>query len=169
MKRPIDYPWSLSSATVLVGFVICALGSLDVVKAAGWNGIEPFKSNRTDVLQILGKPFSESSTGALRFPVAGGTVLVNFVDDKFVTSKRLRPEIAGTVLEIVLQHDRSSNTPESMDLLKNPNFVHDEMQNTSIFRNAKDGIIYTFFEGKLRSTRYTFTDGQLGRARRTRF
>lgn len=153
---------------VLVGFVI-SVGSLHLVKAASWNGIEPFKSSRTDVLQILGKPVSESSTGALLFTVAGGTVLVSFVDDKFVTSKRLRPEVAGTVLEIVLQHDRSSDTPKSMNLLKNPNFVHDDMQSSSIFRNTKDGIIYTFFEGKLRTTRYIFSDAQLGRARRARF
>ena len=157
MKRPLAYLWSLSGATVLVGFVICALSPSEI-KAAAWNGIEPLKSTRTDVLQVLGKPISESSAGALRFSVAGGTVLVSFVDDKFVTSKRLRPEVAGTVLEIVLQHDRSSDTAESMNLLKNPNFVHDDMQNTTVFRNTKAGLIYTFFEGRLRTTRYTFSD-----------
>ena len=53
-----------------------------------------------------------------------------------------------------------------MKLLKNSAFVRDEKQNISIFRNPKDGIVYTFIDGKLKTTRYTFADGQLVRARR---
>jgi hypothetical protein len=83
-----------------------------------------------------------------------------------VTAKKLKPELEGTVLLIVLQHEHSSDTPESLKLLKNRDFVHDDLQGVSIFRNAKEGIHYTFIEGTLKTTRYTFADGQLGRMRR---
>lgn len=134
--------------------------------AASWNGIEPFKSTRQDVIRILGQPIGESTDGVLRFKVMGGSVQVNFVSDKFVSAKRLRPELAGTVLEIVLEHEHSSETPESMNLLKNKSFVRDETKTSTIFRNMKEGIIYTFIDDKLKSTRYTFADSQLSRARR---
>src|SRR5438105_208698 len=71
--------------------------------AASWNGLEPFKSTRADVIKILGQPIGESTDGVLRFNVMGGTVQVNFVSDNFVKAKKLRPELVGTVLEIVLQ------------------------------------------------------------------
>ena len=76
-----------------------------------------------------------------------------------------KPELVGTVLEVVLQHDRSSDTPESMNLLKNSAFTRDETQTSTIFRNMKQGLIYTFQE-TLKSTRYTFADEQLTKARR---
>lgn len=147
--------------------LLCYAGSLERVKAASWNGIEPFKTRRSDVLKILGKPVSESAAGVLRFDVVGGTVMVSFVDEKFVTSKKLRPDVVGTVLEIVLQHERSSDTPESMSLLKNRDFVRDDGRNASVFRNLKEGIVYTFVAGNLRTTRFTFSSAQLGRARRS--
>jgi hypothetical protein len=135
-------------------------------RAASWQGIEPFKTRRADVLQILGKPISQSPEGVLRFSVSGGSVQVSFADEKFVNAKRLRPELAGTVLEIVLQHEHSSETTESMNLTKNHSFVRDEVRNVAIFRNIKDGIVYTFIDGRLKTTRYTFADSQLTRARR---
>lgn len=134
--------------------------------AASWHGIEPFKTRRAEVLQILGTPISESADGVLRFSVSGGSVQVSFVNEKFVTAKKLRPELAGTVLLIVLQHEHSSETAESMKLLKNQSFVRDEVHNIAFFRNIKDGIVYTFIDGRLKTTRYTFADTQLGRARR---
>jgi hypothetical protein len=134
--------------------------------AASWNGIEPFKTRRDEVVKVLGNPIAESSEGALRFAVSGGSVLVSFVSEKFVTSKKLRPELAGTVLEIVLQHEHSSDTPESLSLLKNKEFVRDEVQNASIFRSNKSGMVYTFVDGKLRTTRFTFSEAQLARMRR---
>jgi len=134
--------------------------------AASWNGIEPFKTNKADVLKILGQPIGESPDGVLRFPVMGGSAQVSFVNERFVTAKKLKPQLVGTVLEIVLQHDRSSDTPESMSLLKNNAFTRDETQTSTIFRNMKQGLIYTFFQGTLKSTRYTFADGQLTKARR---
>jgi hypothetical protein len=156
---------SLVTAIVVVSVLACASFATDV-RAASWNGIEPFKSRRDDVLKILGKPVSESPDGVLRFSVSGGSVQVSFVNEKFVTAKRLRPVLAGTVLEIVLQHEHSSDTAESMSLLKNRDFTRDEVRNISFFRNIKDGIVYTFIDGSLKTTRYTFGDGQLGRARR---
>lgn len=148
-------------------FVVLACTSLTRdVRAASWQGIEPFKTRRAEVLQILGTPVSESADGVLRFSVSGGSVQVSFVNEKFVTAKRLRPELAGTVLQIVLQHEHSSETAESMKLLKNQSFVRDEVRNIVFFRNPKDGIVYTFIDGLLKTTRYTFADSQMGRARR---
>jgi len=136
------------------------------VQGASWNRIEPFKSRRADVVQIMGRPVSEGADGVLRFSVAGGSVQISFVDEKFVTAKKLKPELAGTVLQIVLQHEHSSDTPESMKLLKNRDFVRDNVQSVSIFRNAKEGVAYTFIDGTLKTTRYSFADGQLMRLRR---
>lgn|ERR1700686_1667599 len=156
---------SLLTAIVVVSVLACA-SLVATVRAASWNGIEPFKSRRDDVLKILGKPVSETPDGVLRFNVSGGSVQISFVNERFVTTKKLRPELAGTVLEIVLQHEHSSDTSESMNLLKNRDFIRDDMRNISIFRNIKGGIVYTFIDGSLKTTRYTFADGQLGRARR---
>ena len=151
------------AGVLVMSFLACA--SSAKVSAAPWNGIEPFKSRRADVVQILGQPISESPDGVLRFSVSGGSVQVSFVDQKFVTTKKLRTELAGTVLEIVLQHEHSSDTPESLNLLKTRGFVRDEVRNLSTFRSIKEGIVYTFIDGKLKTTRYTFSDRELGRAR----
>jgi hypothetical protein len=151
-------------ATSVIVFALLLIS--ERAEAASWNGIEPFKSRRADVIQILGQPVGESPDGALRFAVMGGSVQVSFVSDKFVAAKKLRPDLAGTVLEIVLQHESSSDTPESLKLLSNRSFTRDETQSSLIFRNPKDGIAYTFLQGTLRTTRYTFADGQLSRARR---
>src|SRR5262245_4841883 len=103
--------------------------------AASWNGIEPFKSTREDVIKILGKPIGESTDGVLRFNVMGGTVQVSFVSDNFMKTKKLRPALVGTVLEIVLKHENSSDTPVTMKLMDNKAFVRDETKTTTIFRN----------------------------------
>ena len=153
--------------TAGLAFVVFACASLPTeARAASWHGIEPFKTHRAEVLRILGTPIGESADGVLRFSVTGGSVQVSFVNEKFVTTKKLRPELAGTVLEIVLQHEHSSETPESMNLPKNKDFVRDVARTIVIFRNIKDGIVYTFIEGRLKTTRYTFADSQLSRARR---
>jgi hypothetical protein len=156
-----------SLVTAGLAFVVFACASLPTeARAASWHGIEPFKTHRAEVLRILGTPIGESADGVLRFSVTGGSVQVSFVNEKFVTTKKLRPELAGTVLEIVLQHEHSSETPESMNLPKNKDFVRDVARTIVIFRNIKDGIVYTFMDGQLKTTRYTFADGQLSRARR---
>ena len=167
MERFRTYSICSPRATaVLILTVLTAASFGAEAGAAPWNGIEPFKSRRDEVVKLLGKPTGESSEGALRFAVSGGSVLVSFVNEKFVTNKRLRPELAGTVLEIVLQHEHSSDTPESMSLLTNKEFIRDEIQNASIFRSNKWGIVYTFVDGKLRTTRFTFSEAQLARMRR---
>ena len=148
------------------GVLALTLIGTETAFAASWNGLEPFKSTRAEVIKILGKPIGESTDGVLRFSVMGGTVQVSFVSDNFMKAKKLRPELVGTVLEIVLQHEKSSDTPVTMKLMDNKAFVREETKTTTIFRNAKDGIIYTFMEDKLKSTRYTFADSQLSRARR---
>jgi hypothetical protein len=166
MARSIAQRGTSLVAASLV-FVVLACTSLTRdAGAASWQRIEPFKTHRAEVLQILGTPISESADGVLRFSVSGGSVQISFVNEKFVTAKKLRPELAGTVLEIVLQHEHSSETAESMNLPKNKGFVRDEARNIVIFRNIKDGIVYTFIDGRLKTTRYTFADSQLSRARR---
>src|SRR3989440_6447772 len=129
---------------IAIAFVFALILSSAPARAAAWNGIEPFKTRRDEVIKILGAPVGESPDGVMRFNVMGGSVQVSFVNDRFVTAKKLRPELAGSVLEIVLQHDHSSDTPETLKLVNNRLFVKDESKGTTIFRNMKDGLIYTF-------------------------
>lgn len=146
-------------------FAVLLLAISQSATAASWGGIEPFKSRRADVVKVLGEPKGESD-GVLRFDVMGGSVQISFVSERFVNAKKLRPELVGTVLEIVLQHDHSSETPESLKLAQNKSFTRDDRDTSVIFRNLKEGLVYTFSNGALRTTRYTFADDQLGRARR---
>ena len=155
----------LRSLTLAFAVLILLLTVSESAIAASWGGIEPFKSRRADVVKILGEPKAESD-GVLRFDVMGGSVQISFVSEKFVTAKKLRPELVGTVLEIVLQHDHSSETPESLKLAQNKSFNREDRDTSVIFRNLKEGLVYTFANGTLRTTRYTFADDQLGRARR---
>ena len=136
--------------------------------AASWSGIEPLKSRRADVERVLGKPSSEApgEDGTLHFNVSGGMVTVSFVSAKFVANKKLRPEIEGTVLQIVLQHQSSSDSPDSVNLTKNRNFDRQDDHDISIYRNLKDGVVYTFIGGRLRTTRYVPSAEQLVRARK---
>ena len=134
-------------------------------RAGSWQGIEPLKTRRDEVLKILGPPLSEGANGSLTFKVMGGTVSISFVDENFVKTKRLHHDVAGTVLQIILQHENSSDTPESMNLTKHRDFIRDETKEALIYRNLKEGIVYTFLGGKLRTTRYTFSESQIGRAR----
>ena len=155
----------LPRLTLAFAILILLLSVSESAIGASWGGIEPFKSRRADVVKILGEPKSESE-GILRFNVMGGSVQISFVSEKFVTAKKLRPDLVGTVLEIVLQHDHSSETPESLKLAQNKSFTREDRDTSIIFRNLKDGLVYTFANGTLRTTRYTFADDQLGRARR---
>ena len=145
----------------IIAFGFCS----SAVRAASWQGLEPFKSRRSDVLQALGKPLSDPFGGPLTFKILGGTASVSFVDANFVRTKKLQPELEGTVLQIILQHESSSDTPESTGLLKNREFTREETKNALIFRNLKEGIVYTFLNGKLKTTRYTFAENQISRAR----
>lgn len=155
--------WSLvlrfSIAIIALGFCSSA------VRAASWQGLEPFKSRRGDVLQALGTPLSDPFGGPLTFKILGGTASFSFVDANFVRTKKMRPELEGTVLQIILQHESSSDTPDSMGLLENRDFTREEAKEALIFRNLKEGVVYTFLNGKLKTTRYTFSENQIGRAR----
>lgn len=154
------------SLALRFSIAIIALGCFSsAVKAASWQGLEPFKSRRSDVLQALGKPLNDPFGGPLTFKILGGTASVSFVDANFVRTKKMRPELEGTVLQIILQHESSSDTPDSMGLLKNRDFTREEAKEALIFRNLKDGIVYTFLSGRLKTTRYTFSENQIGRAR----
>ena len=133
--------------------------------ASSWRGIEPLKTRRSEVLKILGTPTSEAADGPLTFKVMGGTVTVYFVDQNLVRTKRLRADVGGTVLQIVLQHENSSDTPDSLGLLKNKTFTREDAKEAMIFRDLKDGIVYTFVNGKLKTTRYTFSEDQISHAR----
>jgi len=133
--------------------------------AGSWRGIEPLKTRRADVLKIMGTPVTESADGPLTFKVMGGTVTVFFVDQNLVRAKRLRADVSGTVLQIVLQHENSSDTPESLGLLKNKAYVREDAKGAVIFRDLKEGIVYTFVNDKLKTTRYTFSEDQISRAR----
>jgi hypothetical protein len=157
---------SLRLCVAAIVFVLApALPGL-TVRAASWNGIEPLKTRRDEVVKILGAPTGESPDGIMRFNVVGGSVQVSFVNDQFIKAKKLRSDLAGTVLEIVLQHEHSSDTPETLKLASNHSFVHDATKGTAVFRNMKEGLIYTFINGILKTTRYTFADDQLNKARR---
>ena len=92
---------------VLMGLIL----SSSSASAAPWNGIEPLKTRRDEVIKKLGAPLGETPDGVLRFNVMGGSVQVRFVNESFVKAKKLRPDLVGTVLEIVLQHEHSSDTP----------------------------------------------------------
>src|ERR1043165_1880740 len=114
------------------------------VSAMSWNGIEPLKSRRADVERILGKPAMDQpgEEGTLHFKVNGGTVTVSFVSARFVANKKLDQHLEGTVLEIVLQHDNSSDTPETLNITSNSKFERQDTQVGAIFRNQRDGIVY---------------------------
>lgn len=164
MNTPkLRYRWLINSliAASILSFAVAA-------RASSWRGIEPFVSKRGDVERAMGTPATEGPNGSLNFAVAGGTVSVSFVDQNFVKSKKLRPEVEGTVLQIILQHDSSSDTPESMNLVKNHDFVRDKTKEAVIYRNLKEGIVYTFIGDRLRTTRYTFSEKQIRFARHGR-
>jgi len=160
--KPAAKLFSHLSLVVLLALILSSAS----VSAAPWNGIEPLKTRREDVIKKLGAPLGESADGVLRFNVMGGSVQVRFVNEKFVNAKKLRPDLVGTVLEIVLQHEHSSDTPETLKLADNHSFVKDDIKGTTVFHNMKEGLIYTFIDGSLRTTRYTFADEQLTKARR---
>ena len=157
---------------IVAAAAVALLASLFILspstRAMDWNGIEPLKSRRADVERILGKPLTDQpgQDGTLHFKVMGGKVTVMFVNARFVTTKKLSPDLEGTVLQIVLQHENSSETPESMNLAGNSNFEREDTQGGTIFRNLKDGIAYTFFNKRLKTTRYSPTSRQLGQARK---
>ncbi|HEY0098576.1 MAG TPA: hypothetical protein VGB76_06445 [Pyrinomonadaceae bacterium] len=143
-------------------FACLLTGGAPVTRAEGWHGLTPLKSRRADVERELGKPLTtDTGSGALNFKVAGGMVTVTFVTPKFAQTKKLSPDMEGTVLLIVLQHENSSDTPESVGLVNKSNFSREEKGGMAVYTNQKDGITYTFFNGRLKTTRYAPAADQL--------
>lgn len=142
--------------------LVCLFVNLPTARAAEWHNLEPLKSRRADVERELGKPLlADAASGALNFKVAGGIVTVTFVTAKFAQTKKLSPGLEGTVLLIVLQHDSSSDTPESVGLVNKSGFTREEKEVMTVYTNQKDGITYTFFNGRLKTTRYAPAADQL--------
>ncbi|HEV7860420.1 MAG TPA: hypothetical protein VGO91_17515 [Pyrinomonadaceae bacterium] len=157
----------------VMGRLVIAVALVSILSqaawAASWNNIEPLKSRRADVERILGRPINTEqpgTSGTLRFKVMGGIVTITFVTARFIANKKLYPELEGSVLEIVLQHEHSTDTPESMGLTKNSDFKRQDAQGGSIFLNQKEGITYTFVGGQLKTTRYSPAAQQLAHARK---
>lgn len=169
MNNPNNFRRRVRRVTATVAFAIAAFVILaPSAVAASWNNIEPLKSRRADVERALGYPVENAGGEArvLEFKVAGGRVQVAFVDARFVASKKLRSELEGTVRQIVLVHDNSSDTPESMNLPKNSAFTKEDVKDGVIYRNLKEGIVYTFIGGKLKSTYYVPSSEQWAHARK---
>jgi hypothetical protein len=136
--------------------------------AATWKGLEPFVSKRADVERVLGAPVSDrfAQDGTLEFDVSGGRVTVFFVTPKFAAAKRLPERYADTVLQIVLQHDRATDTPESMNLVKNKSFEYRHDKGVEVYLEPKEGVAYTFVDSRLKTTRYSYSSQQLAKIQR---
>jgi hypothetical protein len=162
-KKAMNNLQSRLTVAASVLFVILLL--VQVNKAASWNGIVPLKSSRADVERILGAPLKaqEGDDGPMQFKVLGGIVTVGFVSPKFAETKGLSKESIGKVLQIVLQHESSSETPESMKLGEKKDFAREEQSGNVIYRNEKDGIMYTFINGTLKTTYYVPALSQLSK------
>lgn len=155
-------------ATTLAGFAALLIFAQATASATSWNNIEPLRSRRADVERALGRPLRDQpgAEGTLQFKVMGGTVTVAFVNARFVANKKLSRDVEGTVLQIILQHDNSNDTPESLGLPDKRGFEREQRQGTTVYSNLREGIIYTFIDGKLKTTRYMPSAEQLGLARR---
>ena len=147
---------------------LAVLLSTGMVRAATWKGLEPFVSKRADVERVLGVPAADrfDEDGTLEFAVAGGKVTIFFVTPKFVTSKRLPAHYTGTVLQIVLQHERAQDTPESMNLVTNKSFKREAHGSVEKYSDDKEGLFYTFVESRLKTTRYSYSMDRLSRIQR---
>jgi hypothetical protein len=137
-------------------------------QAASWRGIEPFASKRGDVERVLGAPTADryAENGTLQFNVSGGAVTVFFVTPKFVAAKKLSPSLEGTVLQIVLQHTSATDTPLSLNVSGNSDYEHRRDGKVDIYTNPKDGVAYTFVDGRLKTTRHFYSAEQFQRIQR---
>lgn len=156
------------SAAVILAAVVSLLLLAQVGSAASWKGLEPFVSKRADVERALGTPVEDrvAENGTLHFNVSGGSVTIFFVTQKFIAAKKLSPALEGTVLQIVLQHERATDTPESMNLIKNKAFDRQSKDSVDYFLNAREGLGYTFVNDRLKTTRYSYSSEQLARIQR---
>lgn len=156
------------SVLLVLAFALTLLLSAGGTRAATWKGLEPFVSKRTDVERALGVPIADrfAEDGTLEFNVSGGKVTVFFVTPKFVATKKLPPQYEGTVLQIVLQHESATDTPESMNIVKNSAFKRTAKGDVEFYLNEKEGIGYTFVGSRLKTTRYAYSEQQFARMQR---
>jgi hypothetical protein len=149
-------------AILAAAFAVLMLASQGT-RAAAWKGLEPFVSKRADVERVLGKPTADrlATDGTLRFDLPDGAVTVSFVTPKFIAARKLVPALEGTVLQIVVQHAASTETPESLNLVKNPDYEVVTSGPTQVYTNPKDGIYHSFVERRLKTTRYSYSAEQL--------
>jgi len=153
---------------MLVAAAYVILSSAAQARAATWKGLEPFVSKRADVERVLGAPVTDrmAEDGTLEFNVSGGRVTVFFVTSKFIATKRLPSHYEGTVLQIVLQHEHASDTPESMNLVTNKAYEHRHDKGVDVYLEPKEGVAYTFVDSRLKTTRYSYSSQQLARIQR---
>jgi hypothetical protein len=158
----------LRGAGLMLAAAFVLLSSAVGASAATWKGLEPFVSKRADVERVLGAPAADrlAEDGTLEFNVAGGKVTVFFVTPKFVATKRLPERYADTVLQIVLQHESATDTPESMNLVSNKSFEHRHDKGVDVYLEPKEGVAYTFVDSRLKTTRYSYSSQQLARIQR---
>ncbi|HJQ31403.1 MAG TPA: hypothetical protein VJ866_04465 [Pyrinomonadaceae bacterium] len=155
-------------AAVSLAAALTVLLSAAAARAATWKGLEPFVSKRADVERVLGVPVADhlADEGTLEFNVTGGRVTVFFVTPKFIASKRLPAHYEGTVLQIVLQHQSATDTPESMNLVTNKAYEHRGDKGVDVYLEPKEGVAYTFVNSRLKTTRYSYSSQQLARIQR---
>jgi hypothetical protein len=151
------------NAAVILAAALMVLLSAGAARAATWKGLEPFVSKRADVERVLGVPVSDryAGEGTLEYNVTGGRVTVFFVTPKFIASKKLPAQYEGTVLQIVLQHERAVDTPESMNLVTNHAYEHRFDKGVDVYLEPKQGIAYTFVDSHLKTTRYSYSSQRL--------
>jgi hypothetical protein len=162
MKYPKVSRVQSAVAVLAAAFAALMLASQET-RAATWKGLEPFVSKRADVERVLGKPTADrlATNGTLHFAQPNGAVTISFVTPKFIAARKLSPALEGTVLVIVVQHAASTDTPESLNLVKNPDYEKVASGPTQVYTNPKDGIYYTFVESRLKTTRYSYSAEQL--------
>jgi hypothetical protein len=142
--------------------VLC-VATVSTAHAATWKGIEPLKSRRADVVRILGKPASENAADAsMRFATPEGGVIVSLVTRDFAAQKGWSPELEGTVVQILLQHEGSKETPKSLRLDGNPRFDREVRGGSVFYRNRKEGVIRIFTNGRLATSIFAPEDGGPG-------
>ena len=137
-------------------------------QAATWKGLEPFVSKRADVERVLGAPETDryDAEGTLEFKDSGRKVTVFFVTPKFVAAKKLPANYEGTVLQIVLQHEHAQDTPESLNLVTNKAFKREKQGSLEKYTDGREGLIYTFVDSRLKTTRYSYSMDRLARIQR---
>lgn len=168
MRNTNFYRAGLRCAGLVLAAAAYVLLSSAQTCAESWKGLEPFVSKRADVERALGAPVADrmDADGTLEFIISGGKVTVFFVTPKFIAAKRLPERYADTVLQIVLQHDRATDTPESMNLVRDKAYEHRHDKGVDVYLEPRKGIAYTFVDSHLKTTRYTYSSQKLAQIQR---